>query len=1045
MSGKPESQADIPSSLKATTAGAPAAAAAVQPTPAARAPAPSSAPAPSGEAQDAQGHQQAPGQKYPQHGHFGPNSQGKPYNRHNTQQGGSAPGTPQHHHQQVHHHHQGQRNYQKNYYNNAGANANAGANNSGSKQHHQQHHQQRNYAKVGAQQGQYQNYGYPSNMYNYYPMYYPPQMMQAATGAVSVPGSYAPQLPLLSHSPVQTYPAASVSPAGSSKVKITDKDGRQVNLEEKKKLSASSSALTTPVPATAQMVKPQSSESAPATASESAPATNTGASACATPAAAAKKTNAAEEFRKKILAKAKAAKEAKEKQEAEAKAKEKQNEPVAEEAAKKDTPAAEPIAEAVPEKKEEPAIIKTESPELKEVPPKEAEKQAEPVEKAVEPKVEEEPVETSKPAEPASLPEERTPSTDASKTESAPVGVPEGAPAEAKATVAEPEAAHEAEPASTEPADDIEEEDEGVEDAEPENEAGVFDLSSFFDRLQTCKDIEDAFTYPYPYPLTGVDARWRAGKKKYRYDPQFLLQFRESVSYPVDDAWKEKLEGLGIVANKRPGPGGPQRMNSTRFGSGPIPNRMGGPQQGRPGLFDGRQNSRSGSRRRGGSSMGNPRERSTRNRNQSRRGPKEKEEEPPKPAEEVKPLVPSANRWVPRSRQKKTEVKTAPDGTVLLDKEDVERKVKSSLNKLTLEMFEPITEELLTIAKQSRYEEDAATIKQVISLTFAKACDEPYWSAVYAQFCAKMLKEISDDIKDVNTLTKSGEPATGGDLARRILLATCQSEYEKGWVDKLPTNPDGSPLEPEMMSDEYYAMAAAKRRGLGLVKFIGNLYILNMLNDQVILHCLRDQSKNVTDPSEDSLENLAQLIKTVGPRFEASERNKAALNMIFDNIQLILDNCKLSSRIKFMLMDLQDLKKSNWKSLKQESGPKTIKEIHNEAELKRLEESRAQAEKRRNKGGYNSGGYSGGDSRSNSTRGGASWGNKKESRAPTKDSRGFQSVSRSQSNRPTPDSSFNASHMSPRENSKRTDSMASNIFAALDGDNDDMESEGAGH
>ncbi len=53
--------------------------------------------------------------------------------------------------------------------------------------------------------------------------------------------------------------------------------------------------------------------------------------------------------------------------------------------------------------------------------------------------------------------------------------------------------------------------------------------------------------------------------------------------------------------------------------------------------------------------------------------------------------------------------------------------------------------------------------------------------------------------------------------------------------DKLPTNEDGTPIEPEMMSDEYYAMVAAKRRGLGLVKFIGHLYILNMLNDQVIL------------------------------------------------------------------------------------------------------------------------------------------------------------------------------------------------------------------
>lgn len=145
-----------------------------------------------------------------------------------------------------------------------------------------------------------------------------------------------------------------------------------------------------------------------------------------------------------------------------------------------------------------------------------------------------------------------------------------------------------------------------------------------------------------------------------------------------------------------------------------------------------------------------------RNRNQSK---KKESEEPPKPAEEVKPLVPSANRWVPRSRVKKEEVKLAPDGSVMLESDEIERKVNSALNKLTLEMFEPITEDLLKIARQSIWEEDAKTVKQVISLTFAKACDEPYWSSVYAQFFAKMLKEVPDELKDVNTLTKNGEPA----------------------------------------------------------------------------------------------------------------------------------------------------------------------------------------------------------------------------------------------------------------------------------------------
>lgn len=807
-----------------------------------------------------------------------------------------------------------------------------------------------------------------------------------------MPG-YIPQLPSQAHASMQSH---QLMGSIGGKIKITDKEGRHIDLEDKSKSSASSSVSSTSTPARAQIVGEgfSSPAAAPSSLTDS-HASPAAISASPEVPAAAPKLSAAEEFRKKILEKAKLAQQKKDEAKAKKDGEERKKHDIDSITVEKAADEAASTAKSEVEKQRE---LET---------PKTVTSEQEPV--ASEPittKAPEEPRETEKAATSESL--EPIECTENSESQEVNNGV------------------------------------DDEENIEEDSEHGaVFDLTQFFCRLESVKFIEDPFSYVYPYPLTGVDARWKAGSKNFRYDPQFLLQFKDFVQYPIDDAWKDKLESLGISALKRSVPGA-QRMNSnTKFGHQLQSGRFSGAMQTRLGLFDGRQNSRSGSKRRGGSNSGSSRDKSVRNRNQSKRGreSREKEEEPSKPAVEVAPLVPSANRWVPRSRMKTEEVKLAPDGSVMLSTEDIERKVKSALNKLTLEMFEPITEELMTIGKQSLWEDNAQTIRQLISLTFAKACDEPFWSSVYAQFCAKLLKEIPDEIKDVNIPSKAGGPATGGDMARRILLATCQSEYEKGWVDKLPTNPDGSPLEPEMMSDEYYAMAAAKRRGLGLVKFIGNLYILNMLNDQVILHCLRDQSKNVVDPSEDSLENLSQLIKTVGPRFEALDRNRAALTLVYDNIQQILDNCMLSSRIKFMLMDLQDLRKSNWRSAKQDAGPKTIKEIHNEAELKRIEESRAQAEKRRqNKGGYSGGGSGGGyqgssDSRSNSTRNNSPWGSKKESRYPTKDARGFTSVSRTQSNRPSPES--NNSFPTPRENSKRADSVASNMFAALGGDDDE--------
>ena len=217
------------------------------------------------------------------------------------------------------------------------------------------------------------------------------------------------------------------------------------------------------------------------------------------------------------------------------------------------------------------------------------------------------------------------------------------------------------------------------------------------------------------------------------------------------------------------------------------------------------------------------------------------------------------SRWVPKSKVKKTEKKFAPDGvTELLDKEEVERKMKSLLNKLTLEKFDPISSEILTIAEQSKWETTGETLSLVIEQIFLKACDEPHWSSMYAQLCGKVVKELNPDIIDENNEGKKGPM-----LVLHYLVDRCHTEFQKGWTDKLPTNEDGSPLEPEMMSDEYYQAASAKRRGLGLVRFIGYLYRLNLLTGKMMFECFRRLMKDLTDnPSEDILESVVELLTT---------------------------------------------------------------------------------------------------------------------------------------------------------------------------------------
>lgn len=608
----------------------------------------------------------------------------------------------------------------------------------------------------------------------------------------------------------------------------------------------------------------------------------------------------------------------------------------------------------------------------------------------------------------------------------------------------------------TEPAE-ASKDDEESNQSEPKEEekptAPEFTISKLFEQIAKAKIIEDPYNFKYPEGKTAPTIKAEIKTKKYSYNPEFLMQFAEVTSLPLDEAFKDRFKFIQISDKRNDrslSKGGPGGFRSG-FGQGSI-SGIQGSSFSKSGSsrkqFDlnSRSNSRQNSKRRGGGSGRNERKS---NRNRDRDNERERESEVP--AEPVKPLEKSANRWIPKSRLAKTqEVKYAPDGvTVILSPEDVSRKVKSLLNKLTLEFFEDISNDIINIANQSKWETNAETLGSVLEFTFAKACDEPHWSSMYAQFCAKMCKDIDPEIKKEGEIRKDGEPLTGGGIVRKLLLSRCQIEYQKGWADKLPTNEDGSALDPEMMSDEYYAAAAAKRRGLGLIRFIGHLFVLGLLSEPIIFVCLKDQSKNVTDPSEDTVENLIQLVKTVGQAldFSPNERTRATFDAFFQSIPAMAEKAKLPSRLQFKLMDLVDLRKRRWSGGESDAGPKTITEIHEEAEKKQRDHEREQKEKRNQHRG---------DSRSNSSRG--AWGNSNRvsssdiknvgvvrnsnsssnlgptnnfTRTKSQRSSSRQSSQNLASENPTPSP---ASPLSARENSKKSE-PAGNRFTLLHEDN----------
>ena len=519
----------------------------------------------------------------------------------------------------------------------------------------------------------------------------------------------------------------------------------------------------------------------------------------------------------------------------------------------------------------------------------------------------------------------------------------------------------------------------------PAEEAGPshhMTMTNFFEKIENAKVIPDVFSYKYSEGFHGPDASLEA-RKVLTYDPIFLLQF-EKIHYDVDDAWREKYLSKIYIPDKSESRDKSFRMKDSRA-------RSNGPMKGMPirGEFEGRNNSRTGSKRKGRdardprdarekSRKGGDRDGSRRSRGPRGEKSDRAEDKPPQiklAPEDVKPLEKTANRWVPKSQKQAKEVKYAPDGeTIIYDDEDLEKKIRSLLNKLSLELFDDITDELITLANQSKWETDANALKMTVRLTFAKATDEPHWSSMYAKFCQKLVSTVDKSIYSedypIPNANSENQYYTGTNLAYRLLVTRCQSEYEKGWSTDLPVNEDGSPIEPELMSDEYYALAAQKRRGLGLVRFIGELYRLNLIKFRVIVGCIRilttepekeDKPKTTKSnepylPQEDTLETLNQFMLTVGQPLE--EDVPSCVEYAFQCIKSYIDNPAIGSRIKYKFLDLIDLRKARWMNADSKlAGPKTISQIHAEFNKKQVLHERERS------------------SRSRSNRNSSKWGN----------------------------------------------------------------------
>ncbi|CAK4071397.1 unnamed protein product [Aphanomyces euteiches] len=271
----------------------------------------------------------------------------------------------------------------------------------------------------------------------------------------------------------------------------------------------------------------------------------------------------------------------------------------------------------------------------------------------------------------------------------------------------------------------------------------------------------------------------------------------------------------------------------------------------------------------------------------------------------VKPLsINEETRWKP---------KIALGAKEELTTDDYLKQVQSILNKLSVEKFDRLSDQLIEVAVTNE-----EVLQGSIDMVVKKAQMEWHFSTMYAELCGKMARTDMPLISDTNAAK----------LFRTLLLTRCQKEFEVSPLTALDA--EGEHISEEARQEKALVL---KRATLGHIRFIGELYKQGMLSARIMHECIQRLFGNLEAPDEESLECLCKLLATVGARMEeraAAVPTEAALfKQYFDLIaSLSKAKDKLCTRVRFMLQDLIDMRANKYVARLKEAKATTIAEIH---------------------------------------------------------------------------------------------------------------------
>ena len=223
------------------------------------------------------------------------------------------------------------------------------------------------------------------------------------------------------------------------------------------------------------------------------------------------------------------------------------------------------------------------------------------------------------------------------------------------------------------------------------------------------------------------------------------------------------------------------------------------------------------------------------------------------------------------------------------EKEKIRKKILGTLNKITNDNFKIISEELVKIVLH-----DVNTqiqLHEVVVQIFNKIILEPNYMTMYVDLCSRL-----------SNVSVKGEVNQNNRIIKRQRYYRCS--FKKELLD-IVMHEYKNQLKESIAGEMSSVM---KKKMVNSIYLIGELYVAGIVNFGII-HRYIQNTLYMNPSSDESLEALCKMISISGKKMDNSNHSRNLDNYLykFDQIK----NTK-NGRMKFIMIDVIDLRKQNW-------------------------------------------------------------------------------------------------------------------------------------